>query len=531
MMFSQFSVSSLMIAAEQTVDHLSIKKNSKSTTDHTKLKALQGPFKDGPAVTKACLSCHNKAGEQFIHNKHWTWKYTHPITGQKLGKSRLVNNFCTNARGNEGMCAQCHAGYGLTNAKTFNFNNQNNIDCLVCHESTGSYYKAPPSKGNKACSVMFAGNKAIDWTRTAQSVGMPGRNNCGSCHFFGGGGDNVKHGDLSSALFHPKRDVDVHMSEQGANFACVTCHVGEGHEWAGSRYNLLIKDKTLAQHKAGMPRQTASCASCHGERPHPTSLKGIKLNDHTARVACQTCHIPSFAKGGVATKTHWDWRTAGRLRNGEAYNEEGYIQGNGEARLVYKSIKGSFKYAEDVIPSYLWANGVSQYTLIDTHFDATNPVEINHIEGSANDPDSRIYPFKVMHTIQPYDKVNQTLVYMHLWGDDKDALWGNFNFGRAISYGMQENGIPYSGEYGFIETRSYWPITHMVAPKEQALNCQACHSSGGRLEGLAGVYMPGRDRNTTLEHIGIYAVLAVLIAVLAHGMLRLFMMIRRRKSL
>ncbi len=33
---------------------------------------------------------------------------------------------------------------------------------------------------------------------------------------------------------------------------------------------------------------------------------------------------------------------------------------------------------------------------------------------------------------------------------------------------MKENGKPYSGHYGFVETHSYWPATHMVAPKEKA---------------------------------------------------------------
>ncbi len=101
--------------------------DSKSTTDHATLKELAGPFFSGPEVTKACLECHTKAGEQFIKNKHWTWKYTHPVTKQKLGKSVLVNNFCTNARGNEGMCAQCHAGYGYKD-DSFDFSNQENID-------------------------------------------------------------------------------------------------------------------------------------------------------------------------------------------------------------------------------------------------------------------------------------------------------------------------------------------------------------------------------------------------------------------
>ncbi len=58
------------------------KKESSSTTDHTQLEELQGPFSTGPEVTRACLECHNTAGHQFKKNKHWTWEYKHPKTGQ-----------------------------------------------------------------------------------------------------------------------------------------------------------------------------------------------------------------------------------------------------------------------------------------------------------------------------------------------------------------------------------------------------------------------------------------------------------------
>ena len=133
---------------------------SQSTADHSQYEELQGPFTNGPEVTKACLKCHNKAGDQFVKNKHWTWEYKHPVTGRQLGKKTLINGFCTNARGNEGMCAQCHAGYGWKD-ETFDFTNQENIDCLICHDTTGAYYKTPNSKGNKACSVMFKGKKPI----------------------------------------------------------------------------------------------------------------------------------------------------------------------------------------------------------------------------------------------------------------------------------------------------------------------------------------------------------------------------------
>ena len=43
----------------------------------------------------------------------------------------------------------------------------------------------------------------LDFNNIAQNVGKPKRTNCGVCHFYGGGGDNVKHGDLSSLMFEP----------------------------------------------------------------------------------------------------------------------------------------------------------------------------------------------------------------------------------------------------------------------------------------------------------------------------------------
>jgi len=111
--------------------------DSNSTADHTKFDELKGPFLSGPEVTRACLKCHTEAGSQFMKNIHWTWTYENKKTGQTLGKKHLVNTFCTNSRGNEGMCAQCHAGYGWKD-DTYDFSNQNNIDCVVCHDRTGT---------------------------------------------------------------------------------------------------------------------------------------------------------------------------------------------------------------------------------------------------------------------------------------------------------------------------------------------------------------------------------------------------------
>ena len=490
------------------------------SADHTKLEILQQEFTDGPAVTEACLSCHTESGEHFMQNVHWSWEYADPNTGQLLGKRHLINNFCTNSRGNEGMCAQCHAGYGWKD-ETFDFSDQTKIDCLVCHDTTGTYYKTPNSAGSPACSVMVEGKPRIDLTRVAQQVGLPQRANCGACHFFGGGGDNVKHGDLSSALTNPSREVDVHMAANGLNFACTNCHVTKDHVWAGSRYQMVARDRE-GTGNPGERRDVATCESCHGDKPHANdSVAALKLNDHTASVACQTCHIPAMARGGVATKVDWDWRTAGKTRNGEGYKVEDYVQGNGAHRATYKSIKGSFTYAENLVPEYLWFDGAMRYTTVDTRFDAdARPVEINGFRGSREDRDSRIWPFKRMHTWQPFDVGNGTLVYTHLWGDDDDAFWGNYDMAKAVEHGMKEFGLPYSGELGYVETLSWWPITHMVAPKGDALGCADCHAQGGRLAAVEGVYMPGRDRSRWVDTAGILLVLGTLAGVVGHGLIR-----------
>ncbi|MEW8327003.1 MAG: tetrathionate reductase family octaheme c-type cytochrome [Candidatus Thiodiazotropha sp.] len=498
----------------------SIRDDGESTADHGKFESLEGPFENGRQVTKACLACHTEAGRHFKQSIHWTWEYDNPETGQTLGKKHLINTFCTNARGNEGMCAQCHAGYGWKD-EGFDFNDESNIDCLVCHDRTGSYYKTPNSMGNKACSVMFQDKEPIQWAKVAQSVGKPGRENCGTCHFYGGGGDGVKHGDLDSSLKFPDRHLDIHMDAEGLNFACTTCHVTRQHLWAGSRYNVMAHD-TEGLGLPGERRDVATCESCHSTSPHAnTELAGIKLNGHVDKIACQTCHIPSIARGGVATMVDWDWRTAGKTRNGEGFKEKNYTQGNGAHRATYKSIKGDFTYGEDLTPHYDWFDGQMRYTTIDTRFDPNQgPVEINGFKGNRGDGVSRIWPFKRMHTVQPYDKGNNTMVYMHLWGDDDDSYWGNYDFGRAIRVGMAKNNIPYSGDYGFVETYSFWPITHMVAPSEEALGCAECHSRDGRLNQLEGLYMPGRDSFGWLDILGYLALGGALLGVLLHGLLR-----------
>ncbi|HKL54759.1 MAG: tetrathionate reductase family octaheme c-type cytochrome [Roseovarius sp.] len=501
-----------------------------STADHSQFDILKKDFKSGPEVTEACLSCHNNADDQVMHSIHFKWEFEHPETGQMLGKRNVINAFCGAVPGNEPRCTSCHAGYGWDDMKQSPAEAQATPDCLVCHDRSGQYTKTATGAGHppldpvpaKSKTITGAQSWPVDLGKAARSVGQPTRANCGNCHFYGGGGDNVKHGDLSSALYEPALSTDVHMSPEGGDFTCSTCHVSDKHNWAGSRYMMQATDPH-GTGKPGEARAAATCESCHGPTPHPANIKGLKLNDHTDTLACQSCHIPEFARGGVATKTVWDWSTAGRLdEEGRAIAISDYLESDGDHRHTYLSTKGDFEWGENVTPHYAWFNGVVEYTTGDRKIDPTRTVELNPIHGSPGAPGNRIWPFKRMEGRQAYDSQLNELVYTHVWGPDTDtALWTNFDWAKAIDAGMKAAGEEYSGEFDFVDTHMYWPITHMVAPAEDAVDCESCHASDGRMAALAGVNMPGTTPFNMAGILGIALFLSALGGVLIHAAIRI----------
>lgn len=495
-------------------------KESKSTADHSKFKELDKDFKTGPDVTKACLECHTEAAKQVQHTKHWKWEWINPQTKQKLGKKNVINNFCTSVQSNQTFCTACHVGFGWSD-DSFDFTKEENVDCIVCHDTTGKYKKIPGLSGHPNYKAMewppHSGNfrPATDLKNIAQNVGKTSRQSCGACHFFGGGGNAVKHGDLDTSLINPPHYLDIHMETDGLNMTCGDCHLSDSHEVSGSRYApTAVDDKGALIRGKQDGRNPTTCVACHGNTPHP---KEAKLNHHTDKLACQTCHIPAFARGNLHTKMTWDWSTAGKL------DEKGHriqIKGS-EGRDVYDSKKGNFTYERYVIPEYVWFNGNVRFTLFGEKV-ATDKVKINDFLGSADDPNSRIWPVKVFRGKQPYDIGNETLAVFHTAGKDDAAFWNTYDWDKALTAGMKSMGLEYSGNMKFVETEMSWPITHMVAPKEDALECQQCHKEGGRLQAIQDIYMPGRDNTPIIDKIGWTLALLALIGVLIHGAIRIF---------
>ncbi len=389
-----------------------------------------------------------------------------------------------------------------------------NIDCLVCHEQTGTYKKFPKGAGRPVKEPTDFGGKTFyppDWQEVAQSVSMPSRENCGVCHFYGGGGDGVKHGDLDSSLFEPSQDLDVHMSEDGADFDCTRCHSTRAHSIAGRCYKTPAYDEPTSLIEDDMTDRIA-CASCHTQTPHEP---GSKLDDHTDTVACQTCHIPEFARE-KPTKMSWDWSTAGRLNDeGKPVVEKGEYD-----KASYHGKKGTFVWDKNVEPDYFWFNGSLEYVLLTDELEPSGPIELNQVKGTPDDPKSRIYPFKVHTGKMPFDSENKTMLSPKLFGKEKESYWKSYDWDMSLEAGMEAHDLDFSGEYEFVETEYHFPITHMVAPAENALDCSACHAEQGRLAGLSGFYMPGRDKLGLLDSLGWLAVLGSLAGVLIHGVMR-----------
>ncbi len=513
-------------ASGQPVEDAPSPLQPQSTADHSEFEVLTQRFASGQELTKACLSCHNLAAKQVHTSTHWNWEFSNRETGQLLGKKNLVNSTLISISSNGPYCARCHIGNEWKEEK-FDFSAEEQVDCLACHDTTGTYASKKMHQLRvkcSACHVEFDKSKSRDVVRKpnlselAKRVGKPNLASCGSCHFYSDGGDGIKHGDLDSSLLTAGRHLDVHMAKDGLDYSCTKCHKAEGHQLRGSRYTPEAKD-THGIDAVGGSR--ATCESCHGLAPHPDSAN-VKLNDHVDRIACQTCHIPALARGGRPTKTYWDWSIAGRLN--DAGKE--IIEKDAEGRIIYSSQRGGSQWAENLVPDYIWFNGEIEYLTMDDKINPAGTAQLNTLAGDPNDPESRIWPVKTLRGKQPIDIKNETFAAVRLFGKKKDAFWKAYDWTASVEAGMKAAGRDFSGKVGFVETEMRIPINHMIAPAEEALTCVSCHSRNGRMASVPGLFMPGRGSSAIVDIFGLLLIGGTALGVLFHGTLRTLMRVR-----
>ncbi len=415
------------------------------TPDHSRLAIFKG--KPGPQeVTRTCLGCHSKVGQDLLNTAHWNWKgYSPTLKGYEhrinISLTMMVNNSCIAIGANLQECASCHIGYGWVDS-TYNFSDPSNIDCLVCHDTTGQYRK-DIGKGGLP-------DPALDLAEVAARVGRPSRRTCGSCHLFSGGAPYTKHGDLEAALADPSPTLDQHMGN--LKMRCQDCHTTTEHRIAGMSMGAPAVEGRV------------SCEKCHGTTPHGVAgMLSRHLDDHIRAVACETCHIPSIAHV-MPTLLRRDYSSAGQDRPATT-DKFGMPQ--------YDKRFGTLTWGKDLIPTYLWSDGTRNASLVGDTIDPSATVVLNAPVGEKRNPAARIFPFQEHTAVQPYDKKKNVLALPKLLDD----FWKTFDWSTAISAGMKQAGIPYSGEYGFVETRMYSSIHHEVAQARMALGCSDCHSA------------------------------------------------------
>ncbi|NHA13724.1 tetrathionate reductase family octaheme c-type cytochrome [Thioalkalivibrio sp. XN279] len=432
-------------------------------------------FADRAYEDGACLACHGKIGDDILTTGHWKWEgVAAGIEGFEAGihgKTDIINNFCVAVPTNEGRCTQCHIGYDWKD-DTYDFGNAKLIDCFACHDQTGTYSKAPPAAGRPPATV--------DLQAVAQSVGenngVPTRKACLFCHQNAGGGDNVKHGDLSSDLIATTREYDVHMGVDGGDLNCGACHDVK-RDLDGNLLSHGIGGMPYHSVDEGVMRQ---CDDCHSPSVHVgTSVEAI-FNSHE-RLACQACHIPAISRK-LPTKTEWYWADAGQDIDPIPIDAD-------TGKPAYDKMKGSFNWELNVRPTLRFYDGKWIKSLIgENDTVASLPSEDGkvYLGGPAADytnPDAKIYPFKKLIGNQPADANNGTILVPHLFGTagGPNPYWGAYDWNLALQDGADRTGQPYTGEFEFVDTVSYWAVNHEVAPAADALgqggNCGDCHFS------------------------------------------------------
>ena len=450
---------------------------------------------DGTAITTACLSCHPQEGADVFASSHWNW--TAPTPGLvnpdgtakagTFGKDNVINNFCIAVDSNEGRCSECHAGYGdpATQRAAYQIPGvtADRIDCLACHADLSLGYKKAQTRFGVAdvqyasCSPACASTEvcivpvgetaptcvpafsAADGRHhakisavllaSAQTVRMPGRDNCGRCHFNAGGGDNVKMADLASSLADPTLDMDVHMGSVvsgGLGYTCAECHNAGNHAFKGSGVSVgMVQEAPLA------------CADCHSAAgaagaPHAGSAFAAQIAMH-GRLACQTCHIAEFSRV-VATKMDWRWGLAGykdcrfpvSLADEAAWGDLD-TDGNGYAdafpggatcaapaaspsvrwtgadgrHYEYDWRKGVFFKESNVLPTYRFYGDQGTHLAVGEAFPPTGTITMAAPYGAADG--AVLSPFKRMSGNQPAMDDGSFVPVPHLFG--LYGLWSN----------------------------------------------------------------------------------------------------------
>jgi len=404
-----------------------------------------------------CLSCHKTEALQMHGSTHYQWQgravymTNGPASQGKIGDA--VNSYCINILGNWETCGSCHVGLGAQPLTTDDPDDLElaNIDCLICHQKE---YKRIKSNGKF---IPDSAAMTITLDQAVQTVHLPERSNCIQCHAKAGGGDAVKRGDLALASAVTQDvDYDVHMATSGADLNCQECHIVSDHKIAGKGSDIRPTDLDLE----------VTCTQCHENKMTLSGHDDKTIGRHVSRVACQTCHIPFYAKDAddtfqsEATETHRTWR---------------------ETHSASVPFHPRAEKANNRVPKYrFWNRYSNNYLLgdpaiLDTD---TNAYPTSRPEGSVTDidPDNKLYPFKYKTAEQPIINDTDQLIAL-----DTKVFFATADADAATQAGLMNMGFDANEPYTWIKTDTYQLLNHQVSSKDQALKCSDCHTGTSRI--------------------------------------------------
>jgi hypothetical protein len=443
-----------------------------------------------------CLTCHQQVYKRF---PDWT------ATSEGFSDLVLENV----ALAADGTSLVASAGSSVTRTGFAGIPNVNGITFDFLFRPAG----APGSVIALPAGIPAAfGAMTVTTEVAAETLHRTTRQSCLNCHAGAAGANGAKRGDLSTAnIASTDLNLDRHMATNGSNMTCSTCHNVDDtptvndtgrpstHRVRGRGLDLRANDSAT--------RFTCDNAGCHNATTvHNAVTNGTQIARHMTKVACQTCHIPSYGKG-VATEIARDWQAPHVTQTAC----------NGRGGWLPNEIKSSTATPPaPVTPTYQWFDGTSQVYYLTEPLTNTprkpltaamatalnmpantqayvmgrpNPNPENattRVTGAGNNA-AKIYPMKEHWGKLARNTANNTLVAQSTF-----EFFRTGSFCRSVAQGLNPNATdaqldqqcptqlsPPPAGTEVVAVHTYQTINHGVEPQANSLGanntCGTCH--------------------------------------------------------
>ncbi|MEN8257009.1 MAG: hypothetical protein ABFS09_04005 [Thermodesulfobacteriota bacterium] len=448
---------------------------------------ITGTFNTPAEVTAKCLECHAAEGFAAANSLHGMKPTAAPnVTNMTRDSQKLseINTFCSypNPDMAGAACLGCHPTLGKTENLV-----AADLDCLRCHnDAYARAFPGDPDPANHDTIIDWQGTEktyipadrddvtgefyvafkwasmpgatALDLIKTAHK---PTTKTCLSCHAKAGGGDWTKRGDIGLSTKDPSSAEDVHLASVangGAGLSCSSCHVPSSHAVPGRGIDLRPTEGGAVK----------ACIECHpgmDSGGHAAAGARVEPDRHTPRVACQSCHIPAFGKGG-ATEMSRDW----------THPEWNQALCSGQGAWAGLELKEA-----NVAPKHVFFDGTSYVYALGETLSKVDPISgldlVADANGDVNDAFgvSKMVPIKRhwsnMAVMSDGPDAGKVIPY--------DVVW---QFKTGLADEAAERGKAYAGYVGNHEWKKLeaeMAINHGVSPASDVAECTSCHHASG----------------------------------------------------